>query len=102
MHRLLGTISLLATLALPFGAVATATDEQTFDKLIGKVAPNATDLFEKFKPRFACACLTTPSPPGVVMRDSGGLVRCGSPGFSSDGKVIVFSFCSGEFEVLGR
>jgi hypothetical protein len=101
MHRLLGTISLLATLALPFGAVATATDEQTFDKLIGKVAPNATDLFEKFKPRFACACLTNRSP-GVVTRDSEGLVRCGSPGFASDGKVIVLSFCSGEFEVLGR
>lgn len=103
MHRPLGTATLLATLTLPLGATALAgSAEETFDRLIDKVAPAASSLFIKFKPRLACACFdSSPPAPGVVVTDNGGRIRCGLPAFDGSGNVFSFSFCN-DYEVLGR
>lgn len=103
MHRSLATAALLATLALPLGASALATtDETKFDRLIDKVAPTGSSMFVKFKPRLACACLMAIPPiAGVILQDGTGRIVCGLPTFDGSGNLSTVVHCD-NYEVLGR
>ena len=78
---------------------AVATDQDTFNKLIAKVAPMSGQT--PFKPRVACAC---PSPiyttPGVVVNVAGA-ITCWTPTFDASGALSgPFNSCD-NFAVLG-
>ena len=95
-------LAVLSLVLAPLGATASATDQQVFDKLMKKVAPPASDLVDKFKPRFACACMSdAPPSPGVILRDNNGKIFCGKLIFNGDGEFAAYFGCS-DFEVIGR
>ena len=85
----------------PHGTVLAATDQQVFQKLIDRVAPEVS--FSKFKPKYACACLTS-NPPiaGYLENDGTGKIQCVLPTFDGNGKIFAIGPCVGQFEFLGR
>jgi hypothetical protein len=96
-------IGLLAVLAGGLTAgPASATDQDVFNKFIGKVAVSPSSPFTSFKPRVACVCLTA-SPdferPGFLIYN-GSMVRCALPGFGVDGTLLFFSDCD-TYAVVG-
>jgi hypothetical protein len=95
--RLLTGLALLGALASP----ARATDQDTFNKLIAKVAPTIS-FSTPFKPRVACACPDTSGNqiPGVLSK-LGSLVSCVMPGFDAAGALDATSLCE-NYVVLGH
>jgi hypothetical protein len=100
-HRY-GTLGLLGVLALGLPSASGATDQQTFARLIGKVAP-AFALGQKITPKVACVCHESVqfARPGFVLTDGAGLVKCGVPGFTADGTADAITFCN-DFVALGH
>jgi hypothetical protein len=95
--RLLTGLVLLGVLASP----ARATDQDTFNKLIAKVAPSLT-LGQPFKPRVACACPdASDNQIAGVLTQGGGVVSCLLPGFTAAGALVSESFCE-NYVVLGH
>jgi len=96
--RALWLTVLVAVVTAP---VASATDADTFAKLLARVAPPITG---KFKPRVACAC----PPVNGIMR-AGYLtsdpistnIYCAEPNFDGDGNFTTNDFCS-DWVVLGH
>ena len=83
---------------------AVATDQDTFNKLIAKVAPLLTFMpGQKFKPTVACACPNTGSgaSPGFVVNNGASQIVCGIPTFDASGTLNGYSDCS-DFAVLGH
>jgi hypothetical protein len=99
MKRFLCVVGLAAALSLTWGGSAFATDQDTFNKLIAKVAPTVNSLATNFKPKLACACVSNLLP-GVVALDSLGEINCELPGFAPDGSFGGFLVCNGDFVVL--
>jgi hypothetical protein len=103
------TLGLLAVLGGGLTAApAAATDQDTFNKLLAKVAPLESGLGQNFKPKAACACPNdgvNPARAGVLVSEPivGGKpdIRCAIPSFDADGKVFALTFCDG-FAVLGH
>jgi|AmaraimetFIIA100_FD_contig_71_2634761_length_894_multi_3_in_0_out_0_2 hypothetical protein len=99
------TLGLLAVVAGGLIArPAVATDQDTFNKLIAKVA--TTVVFgQKLIPKVACACHDGSVDEGkagfVETVGVGGTIKCGIPGFDATGTVQVVGECN-PFEVLGR
>ncbi len=99
------TLGLLAVLA---GGVtarpAAATDQDTFNRLIGKVAPQFTPGQKTpAKMKVACVCheLGVYDQPGFVFTDVGG-VYCAVPlGYAADGTIISIADCE-NFVALGH
>jgi hypothetical protein len=50
----------LAALSLTWEGSGFATTQDTFNKLIAKVAPTDASLLTNFKPKLACACVSPP------------------------------------------
>jgi len=94
--RFLTGLALLRVLASP----ARATDQDTFNKLIAKVAPSL-GIGLPFKPRVACGC---PDASGNeiagVLTHGGAVVSCLLPGFDAAGALDATSFCE-NYVVLG-
>jgi hypothetical protein len=79
--RFLTGVALLGALASP----ARATDRDTFNKLIAKVAPSIVPG-QPFKPRVACGCPdTSGNQIAGVLSQSGSVVSCLLPSFSAVG-----------------
>ncbi len=80
-----------------------AADQDTFDKLVAKVAPDVNGFFTTFKPKLACIC-SDKSTPGVVAQNAtlGGTVSCWTPSFDAQGKLASMEACGvgATFEVL--
>jgi hypothetical protein len=100
-----GTIVSWGLLAVLAGGLiarpAVATDEDTFNKLIAKVAPTFVSG-QKITPRVACACPNDGSSTvgaGFVLNDGGNIV-CALPSFVS-GTLFNFAECH-NFAVLGH
>jgi hypothetical protein len=99
------TLGLLAVLAGTFTArPAAATDQDTFNRLIGKVAPQFTPG-QHAKMKVACVCHdpAEPNQPGFVFTDDGGLgqVHCGVPfAYEYDGTLGGVVYCD-NFVALG-
>ena len=95
--RLIVGLALLGALVSP----ARATDRDTFDNSIAKVAPSL-GIGLPFKPRVACGC---PDPSGNqiarVLTQGGGVVSCLVPGFDAAGALDATSFCE-NYVVLGH
>ena len=89
-------LALLGALVSP----ARATDRDTFDNSIAKVAPSL-GIGLPFKPRVACGC---PDPSGNqiagVLQKNGSVVSCLLPSFSAAGTLAGGSICE-NFVVLG-
>jgi hypothetical protein len=94
-------LGLLIMLAVGFTAgPAAATDQDTFNKVIAKVAPSL-GLGLPFKPRVACGCPdTSGNQIAGVLTQSGGVVSCLLPGFTATGALVSESFCE-NYVVLG-
>jgi hypothetical protein len=100
MKRILCVLG-LAVLALTWGGSAFATtDQDTFNKLIAKVAPTLANLEENFKPKLACACVSSLLPGFVVFDQVDGKLTCGLPTFGPDGSIFTLGFCDGDFVVV--
>ena len=93
---LLGMV--LGQVAVP--SAAFATDQQTFNRLIDKSAPNVFALLDSFKPKVGCACIGS-AEPGVLAENSG-LVTCFLPIFNPNGAVTNFSACLSSYVVLPK
>jgi hypothetical protein len=89
-------LGVLAVLAGGFTArPAAATDQDTFNRLIAKVAPTFTAApGQRFKPTVACACVGSgPATAGFVVTDGSGNIVCGIPQFDASGTVLGYTFC---------
>jgi hypothetical protein len=97
------TLGLLAVLAGGFTAgPAAATQQDTFNRLIAKVAPTFP-IGPNVTPKVACACPNDGSIPesaGFVV-NTGGDIVCGIPTFDSSGSVLQINACH-DFAVLGH
>jgi hypothetical protein len=93
---LLGVV--LGQVAVP--GAAFATDQQTFNRLMEKSAPNVFALLDSFKPKFGCACI--PSGERGVLAENVGLVNCFLPIFNANGEVTNFSACLSQYVVLPK
>ena len=99
------TLALLAALAAGVTArPAAASDQDTFNRLIGKVAPQFT-VGQKTpaKMKVACVCHApgVTDQPGFVFTDVGG-VYCGVPlGYAADGTITLLADCD-NFVALGH
>jgi len=95
--RLITGLALLGALV----GTAHATDQDTFNKLIAKVAPSL-GIGLPFKPRVACGC---PDASGNqiagVLTQGGGVVSCLLPGFDTAGALDATTFCE-NYVVLGH
>jgi len=74
------------------------TDQDTFNKLVAKLVPDAATLAVNFKPKLRCTCndgtFQHYGIRGVVVLQSG-TVSCGAPSFNADGSFSGFSlFCN--------
>lgn len=97
MKRFLCVLGLVA-LSLTWGGSAFATDQDTFSRLIAKVAPTFDSLFVNFKPKLACDCLSG-NQPGVLAGNTGNIF-CLLPIFNPDGSLGSVGTCEGGFVVL--
>ena len=85
---------------------ASATDQDTLNKLIAKSAPPVTLLVNTpghFKPKLLCTCLADLTrTPGFVALDGIGRANCWNVTFNPDGSVNPGSlaFCPGNFIVI--
>ena len=86
-------------------APALATDQDTFNKLIAKYAPNGVNMPLKLKS--ACACFDLPQPQAgfiVALFGTGPspFLKCDVPlTFGADGSLQTFTVCE-NFAVLGK
>ena len=95
--RFLTGLALLGALASP----ARATDRDTFNKLIAKVAPSIAPG-QPFKPRVACGCPdTSGNQIAGVLQKNGSVVSCLLPSFSAAGTFSGASLCE-NYVVLGH
>jgi hypothetical protein len=86
---------------VPSVPVLAGTDQQTFNKLVAKRAPNESPLIDDFKPKVVCGCVSNLNP-GVVVLDAVGHLNCAIPSFNGDGSVSGLTNCNGDFVVLGH
>jgi hypothetical protein len=105
MKRFLCVVGLAAAVSLTWGGSAFATDQDTFNKLIAKLAPTESSLVANFKPKLACTCVSGPvssviHKPGVVVLANSTDLDCGVPIFNPDGSLAGFVFCVGDFVVV--
>jgi hypothetical protein len=99
MKRFLSVLG-LAALSLTWEGSAFATPQDTFNKLIAKVAPTLASLETNFKPKLACACVSSLLPGFVVFDQVDGELTCGLPTFGPDGSIFSLGFCPGDFVVV--
>lgn len=100
-YLLLAALLMIGLSASP----ASATDQDTLNKLIAKSAPQVELFFTPghFKPKLICTCLADLSrTPGFVAVDGAERAHCWNVTFKPDGSVDVSSFnaCPGDFVVL--
>jgi hypothetical protein len=86
------TAVLLGMVLVAVPSAVFATDEEKFNNLIEKSAPNVFSLLDSFKPKFGCAC-TPANTPGVLASNAG-LVACFLPIFTANGEITNFSACT--------
>ncbi|MEW6270356.1 MAG: hypothetical protein AB1689_13785 [Thermodesulfobacteriota bacterium] len=98
---ILCALALVATLA----GVASATEQNAFDRAIGKYAPTFEEVFDLDRPlRTKGLCVCTPGlEPGFLFRETGtGRIVCGIPVFNADGSFGDAAFPCFEYQILAR
>jgi hypothetical protein len=98
-YLLLAALLMIGLSASP----ASATDQNTFNKLIAKAAPPIGVLTTpgNFKPKLPCICTADLSLGFVAVDGTGHRAECWAPSFNPDGSLASESFCSGnDFIVL--
>ena len=103
MRQLALVGSLVGLLALT--PPAHATDAETFENFIDRLAPSLADLVNdviSFRPRVACVCKTD-GQPGLLARFVGTSVFCFKPAFNAAGKFLGGTGCDDNaYEVISK